>query len=152
MYFIANFTTSLIRFAVGCAVLLLAASIPVYFVSIDKEVLLSASKGTQTPSSLANVYIDGAKISAATLIANADGDAQEIIKQADALYKSHPKWIPAGGDEPFFEAFYFSIGLPSDKTPKVYWIMSLEERRKKLLEFLNRLIGRRHYKRQSILV
>ncbi len=136
MYFIANFTTSLIRFAVGCAVLLLAASIPVYFVSIDKEVLLSASKGTQTPSSLANVYIDGAKISAATLIANADGDAQEIIKQADALYKSHPKWIPAGGDEPFFEAFYFSIGLPSDKTPKVYWIMSLEERRKKLLEFL----------------
>ncbi len=116
--------------------LFLAAAIPAYFASVDREVLVAASAGTPTPSFLAGVYMDGAKVSAAALLADSAPDAKDVAERAAALYKAHPKWIPAGGDEPYFEAFYFSSGLPADKNPNVYHIMSVDERRKKLLGFL----------------
>ncbi len=135
---IANFTVSLIRFLLGLFVLLVAASIPAYFVSVDKEAVVVAGKGGASTLSVARVYFDASKFSSALLIADSIGEGDELKREVKSIYASRPNLKIAGGDEPFFDA-YLSTLSSSQKLENgaLYSILSLGENRKKLLNYLS---------------
>ena len=140
MQFFVNFVISFLRLVAGVFVLILASGIPAYFVAVDKEAIVSAGKKTSMPIDVARIYFDGAKLSTAMLIANASAESDELKKAVDSLYKLHPNWKIAGGDEPFFDAFQstlFSNGSLQTNGCSVYSILSLGENRKKMLDFLS---------------
>ena len=117
MRFFLNFIKSTIRMAVGACILLVSAAIPVYFISVDKVAVVAAGNGTATPEDVARIYLDNAKLTTAILISDCAGLKSDVGNQARALFEKHPNWIPAGGDEPFFEAFYIGGALLPPKTP-----------------------------------
>lgn len=135
----ANITTSLLRLALGLAMLLAAAAIPAHFVATDKSAVVAAGAGTTSPIDLARVFLDGAKLSSAVLVAEAAAELDSVSPAIEAVYTEHPPWRVSGGDEPFFGAYLST--LPPEyskiKNRKVYEILSLGENRKKLLEFLS---------------
>lgn len=138
MRFFINFIKSVIRMAVGVCILLVSASIPAYFMSVDRVAVVAAGSGTATPEDVARIYLDNAKLSTAILIANCAGGKSDIAKQAEVLFAKHPNWIPAGGDEPFFDAFYSTISPnPSVSSEPLYNILALSDNRKKLMDFLS---------------
>lgn len=140
MQFFVNFVISFLRLVAGVFVLILASGIPAYFVAVDKEAVVSAGKKTSMPIDVARIYFDGAKLSTAMLIANASAESDELKSAVDSLYKLHPNWKIAGGDEPFFDAFQsslFSKDSPQQNGYSVYSILSLGENRKKMLDFLS---------------
>lgn len=139
MAFILNFIKSLTRLFVGLVVLVCAAGIPAYFVSVDGRVVESAGEKTRSPQDLARLYIDSVKLSTAKLISESCGGDKNIDAQIAELYKDHPRWLAAGGDEPFFDAFYSSLdkNISSLKSPeKIYSLLSTQDTRGKLLNFL----------------
>ncbi len=126
----------------GVFLLLLAASIPAYFVSVDKEAVVASGKlkSATTPLSIAKIYFDGAKFSTAILIESTATDSDALKKSAESIYKTQPTWRIAGGDEPFFDAFQstiFSEKSNGQSYTTLYSILALEENRKKLLDFLS---------------
>ena len=137
MRFFLNFIKSTIRMAVGACILLVSAAIPVYFISVDKVAVVAAGNGTATPEDVARIYLDNAKLTTAILISDCAGLKSDVGNQARALFEKHPNWIPAGGDEPFFEAFYSTISSRPAASEPFYNILALSDNRKKLLEFLN---------------
>ena len=106
MNFIVNFVVSATRMCIGAALLLLAAGIPAYFCECGRETVAAAGAGTPQPLAIAKIYLDAAKLSTASLIAKESGEYDNISGAVEKLYASNPQWIPAGGNEPFFEAFY----------------------------------------------
>lgn len=139
MRFFANFILSIIRLAAGILILLFAAGIPAYFVSVDKDAVIAAGRDTPMPINLARIYFDGAKLSTAMLVARAAAEDSELSQAVETLYKEHPQWIIAGGDEPFFDAFASTLTTKIGFLDryKMYSILSLGENRKKLLDFLS---------------
>lgn len=140
MRFLGNFIVSFLRLVAGLCVLLLATGIPAYFVAVDDKAVLSAGKGTPSPTDVARIYFDGAKLSTAMLVCGASGEASELESAVESLYKTHPNWKIAGGDEPFFDAFQSTLitkGSQREQSFSVYSILSLGENRKKLLDFLS---------------
>lgn len=136
MRFIATFFTSLVRMLAGLAVLAFAAGVPAYFVDVDKSAVAHAGKGTASIETLEKVYLDGSKVSAALMIADAAGDVENASAQADAVYARNPSWRAAGGDEPFFIAYLST--LPQGKSyGSVYEVLATAENRKKLSDFLS---------------
>ena len=139
MRFFINFFISLLRLVAGVIILILASGIPAYFVSVDKNAVVSAGKKTSMPIDVARIYFDGAKLSTAMLIVSASGESSELKSAVDSLYRSHPNWKIAGGDEPFFDAYQSTLiskGSQREDGYCVYSILSLGENRKKLLDFL----------------
>ena len=139
MAFFWNLIRSLMRMAVGIVVLFCAAAIPAYFVSTDSKTLSAAGEGTQTPKALARLYFDAVKLSAASLLAESGGGDAVLENSINALYAEHPRWKAAGGDEPFFDAFYSTLDV-SDPAKlggaSVYALLSTQDNREKLLNFL----------------
>ncbi len=139
MHSIANLTTSLIRFFAGLFVLMIAASIPAYFTSVDKEAVVSAGKDGVSAMAVSRVYFDASKLSSAVLIADAAGEGNEIKKEVESIFNERENLKIAGGDEPFFDA-YLSTLSPIGKSVRdwsLYSILSLGENRKKLLNYLS---------------
>ena len=132
MRFFANFILSIIRLAAGILILLFAAGIPAYFVSVDKDAVIAAGRDTPMPINLARIYFDGAKLSTAMLVARAAAEDSELSQAVETLYKEHPQWIIAGGDEPFFDAFASTLTTKIGFLDryKMYSILSLGENRK----------------------
>ena len=61
MRFFINFIKSVIRMAVGVCILLVSASIPAYFMSVDRVAVVAAGSGTATPEDVARIYLDNVK-------------------------------------------------------------------------------------------
>ncbi|MFR6033020.1 MAG: hypothetical protein ACLUKN_07420 [Bacilli bacterium] len=57
MRFFINFIKSVIRMAVGVCILLVSASIPAYFMSVDRVAVVAAGSGTATPEDVARIYL-----------------------------------------------------------------------------------------------
>jgi len=139
MRFISNLTVSLLRLAAGLCILLFSAGIPSYFTAVDKAAVSAAGKDTTKPADVARIYFDAAKISTALMVARTSGDSKDFGKTAEKLYREHPNWLAAGGDEPFFDAFYSSLsdGAGSKNGYSVYSVLSASDIRAKLLIFLS---------------
>ena len=139
MAFFWNFIRSLARMLVGIAVLVCAAAIPAHFASVNSRTMTAAGTGTQTPQSLARLYLDGVKLSAASLVADSAGGDANLEEKIESLYKKRPLWAVSGGDEPFFEAFYSTLEKPAPRkaAPEcVYALLSTQDNRGRLLNFL----------------
>ena len=138
MNFIVNFVVSATRMCVGAALLLLAAGIPAYFCECGRETVAAAGAGTPQPLAIAKIYLDAAKLSTASLIAKESGEYDNISGAVEKLYASNPQWISAGGNEPFFEAFYSSLAeSPRAMAPvPLYSVLATADGRKKMLDFL----------------
>ncbi len=138
MFSLGNFAVSFARLAAGLLVLFAAASVPSYFIFADKEAVVAAGEGTASPLSIAKIYFDAGKISAALLAADAAAEGEELHKAAEEVYSKRPAWRVCGGDEPFFDAFLSTIHGGGKGGPgSVYSILSLGENRAKLLAFLS---------------
>lgn len=143
MNFIVNFVVSATRMCIGAALLLLAAGIPAYFCECGRETVAAAGAGTPQPLAIAKIYLDAAKLSTAALIAKESGEYDKISGAVEKLYASNPQWIPAGGNEPFFEAFYSSLAeSPRAMAPvPLYSVLATADGRKKMLDFLSQTDG-----------
>lgn len=139
MNFFVNFIKSALRATLGVAILLFAAGIPAHFVETSKEAVVAAGVDTQSAYSIAQIYLDAAKISSAELLLKADGASKDVMSRFEAIYDSHPQWIVSGGDEPFFATFYSTISDAEKASAPVavYPILSTSDARKKLLDFLS---------------
>ena len=139
MKFLVNLAVSAARMCVGAALLILAAGIPAYFFECDRLTVAAAGEGTPSPLDIAGIYLDAGKISAASLIAKESGDFGEISGVVERQYSSHPQWVAAGGNEPFFEAYYSSVPeTPARMSPApLYSVLATSDNRKKLLDFLS---------------
>ena len=123
---------------VGAALLILAAGIPAYFFECDRRTVAAAGEGTPSPLDIAGIYLDASKISTASLIAKESGTFGEISEAVEKQYSAHPQWVAAGGNEPFFEAYYSSVPeTPARMSPApLYSVLAASDSRKKLLDFL----------------
>lgn len=123
---------------VGAALLILAAGIPAYFFECDRRTVAAAGEGTPSPLDIAGIYLDASKISTASLIAKESGTFGEISEAVEKQYSAHPQWLAAGGNEPFFEAYYSSVPeTPARMSPApLYSVLAASDSRKKLLDFL----------------
>lgn len=139
MKFTANLIISALRMFLGLVLLILAAGVPAYFTECGRETVVAAGVGTPSDLAIAKIYLDAAKLSPAMLVAETSGQGAPVEESVKKLYEAHPQWIPAGGDEPFFEAFYSSLFDASSRQTQVgiYSILSTEDNRKKLLDFLS---------------
>ena len=138
MKFLVNLAVSAARMGVGAALLILAAGIPAYFFECDRRTVAAAGEGTPSPLDIAGIYLDASKISTASLIANVSGTFGEISEAVEKQYSAHPQWVAAGGNEPFFEAYYSSVPeTPARMSPApLYSVLAASDSRKKLLDFL----------------
>ena len=143
MNFIVNFVVSATRMCIGAALLLLAAGIPAYFCECGRETVAAAGIGTPQPLAISKIYLDAAKLSTAALIAKESGEYDKISGAVEKLYSTNPQWIPAGGNEPFFEAFYSSLAeSPRAMAPvPLYSVLATADGRKKMLDFLSQTDG-----------
>lgn len=138
MKFLVNLAVSAARMGVGAALLILAAGIPAYFFECDRRTVAAAGEGTPSPLDIAGIYLDASKISTASLIAKESGTFGEISEAVEKQYSAHPQWVAAGGNEPFFEAYYSSVPeTPARMSPApLYSVLAASDSRKKLLDFL----------------
>lgn len=138
MKFLVNLVVSAARMGVGAALLILAAGIPAYFFECDRRTVAAAGEGTPSPLDIAGIYLDASKISTASLIAKESGTFGEISEAVEKQYSAHPQWVAAGGNEPFFEAYYSSVPeTPARMSPApLYSVLAASDSRKKLLDFL----------------
>lgn len=138
MKFLVNLAVSAARMGVGAALLILAAGIPAYFFECDRRTVAAAGEGTPSPLDIAGIYLDASKISTASLIAKESGTLGEISEAVEKQYSAHPQWVAAGGNEPFFEAYYSSVPeTPARMSPApLYSVLAASDSRKKLLDFL----------------
>lgn len=138
MKFLVNLAVSAARMGVGAALLILAAGIPAYFFECDRRTVAAAGEGTPSPLDIAGIYLDASKISTASLIAKESGTFGEISGAVEKQYSAHPQWVAAGGNEPFFEAYYSSVPeTPARMSPApLYSVLAASDSRKKLLDFL----------------
>ena len=138
MKFLVNLAISAARMGVGAALLILAAGIPAYFFECDRRTVAAAGEGTPSPLDIAGIYLDASKISTASLIAKESGTFGEISEAVEKQYSAHPQWVAAGGNEPFFEAYYSSVPeTPARMSPApLYSVLAASDSRKKLLDFL----------------
>lgn len=138
MKFLVNLAVSAARMGVGAALLILAAGIPAYFFECDRRTVAAAGEGTPSPLDIAGIYLDASKISTASLIAKESGTFGEIFEAVEKQYSAHPQWVAAGGNEPFFEAYYSSVPeTPARMSPApLYSVLAASDSRKKLLDFL----------------
>ena len=126
------------RIAAGVAFFCAALSLPVYFFGTDCALLDAAGNFKDSPAKVVKAYLDTSKPSVAMFLASATDLSDETFSAAEKSFKKNPKMRAAGGDEPFFEAFYSTLGIdPSaPKQSCFYEILALTEHRKKLYEFL----------------
>lgn len=138
MKFLVNLAVSAARMGVGAALLILAAGIPAYFFECDRRTVAAAGEETPSPLDIAGIYLDASKISTASLIAKESGTFGEISEAVEKQYSAHPQWVAAGGNEPFFEAYYSSVPeTPARMSPApLYSVLAASDSRKKLLDFL----------------
>lgn len=102
------------------------------FFECDRLTVAAAGEGTPSPLDIAGIYLDAGKISAASLIAKESGDFGEISGVVERQYSSHPQWVAAGGNEPFFEAYYSSVPeTPARMSPApLYSVLATSDNRK----------------------
>lgn len=138
MAFYKNLVRAFSRVLVGLVLIVLASGICARFTSVDWRVLLSCENPARAPRAVARIYLENAKLSSASLLSEAGGVGAEFSKQINALFGEHKSWIPAGGDEPFFAAFYSTLDKrPATTSVKLYSLLSTSDNREKLLNYLS---------------
>ena len=114
----------------------LAAAVPAYFTAVDRYVVAAAGKNSRTLQDYADLYFDGAQVSAGLIFARCMASPERAQKRAAELLAQNPAWRASGGDDPFFAAFCASVEMPRGDFVPVYDALASGENRKKLLGFL----------------
>ncbi len=120
----------------GVAVLFFACTIPVYFTSVDKHVVIASGNATKSLEDVASLCLDNSQISSALILAKCMNYPDITNATAEKLLQTYPNWRITGGECPFYETFCSSITLPKKDFIPVFNALASAENRQKMFAFL----------------